>query len=257
MTSFIAPYVLRPTHTWTKALCFFHRQWRTQKDRQEVTKSSNSETTEATALSETMADTENTTGTKASDEASMMNGDTKSAEAPAVTPIGSEDVPMTEKKSDDEGTAAKDTTTASALTVSGGADTAAGATTPLAVSTTTASASRETDDALATSKDPSDEDFVDEDDVDKEEEELFCILEKEKEKEDLEEALHPEDKPKAAPALIQAGIKAGEVKDENDDAVKVGDSEAKDEEKAGIVQVRILVDCWSLPDTILFCLFII
>lgn len=213
----------------------------------------NSETTEATALSATMSDTENTTGAKASDEASMMNGETKNTEAPAVTPIGSEDVPMTEKKSDDEGTAVKDTSTASAANVSGGAGIAASATQPPAESTTTASAPRELDDEVGPSKDP-EEDFADEDDVDKDEEALFCILEKEKEKEDLEEALHPEDKPKAAPALIQAGIKAGEVKDEDDDAVKSGDAEAKEEEKAGIVQVSILYECWSLPGTILFCL---
>jgi hypothetical protein len=229
----------------------------TQKRSSGHQKGENHEATEATALSATMSDTGNTPGGETSDEALLMNGEAKSTEALAVTPIGSEELPMTEKKSDDEGTATKDTTTTSAVSAGGGTCIEPAATEQPTESTTTANPSGETDDALAPSKAPSEEDFVDEDDVDKEEEALFCTLEMEKEKEDLEEALHLEDKPKAAPALIQAGIKAGEVQDEDDDAVKSGDAKEEEKEKAGVVQVSILYYCLSLLYTILLCLFII
>lgn len=69
------------------------------------------------------------------------------------------------------------------------------------------------------------ENYDDEDDVDPEEEQLFKTLEQKQAEEDLEEALHPNDKPKtaaAAPTLLKAAIEAGEVKAEDEDAAKKG-----------------------------------
>ena len=69
------------------------------------------------------------------------------------------------------------------------------------------------------------ENYDDEDDVDPDEEQLFKTLEQKQAEEDLEEALHPNDKPKtvaAAPTLLKAAIEAGEVKAEDEDADKKG-----------------------------------
>ena len=77
------------------------------------------------------------------------------------------------------------------------------------------------------------ENYDDEDDVDPDEEQLFKSLEQKQAEDDMEEALHPSDKPKtvaAAPALLKAAIEAGEVKAEDED---VDEKKGKDNQ-AGV-----------------------
>lgn len=95
----------------------------------------------------------------------------------------------------------------------------------------------ETAATTSTAPEPSEEDFADEDDVDAEEEELFCSLEKAKEKEELE----GESKLKAAPALVQRGIQLGEVDAEDtasDDKAKVSEEEHKGEVQVSLYPLR-------------------
>lgn len=81
-------------------------------------------------------------------------------------------------------------------------------------------AALKTDDVKKPTPEPSEEDFADEDDVAKEEEELFCTLEQEKAKEELE---HAGDE-KVAPTLLKEALQKGEVvkspdvKDKKEDA---------------------------------------
>jgi len=88
-----------------------------------------------------------------------------------------------------------------------------------------------------------DEDDADEEDADEpeepdEEENLFLELEQEKEKEDQEELLHPHAQPKAveaAPRLLQAALKEGQVRasdsEEESDKEKTASPEKKKEEE--------------------------
>ena len=109
------------------------------------------------------------------------------------------------------------------------------------------------------------DDFVDEDDVDAEEEELFKSLEQRKAEEDLEEALHPSDKPKtvaSAPALLKAAIEAGEVKAEDEDGANGDAKDKKEDDTAGVSSGLCLgsigyianyYGCWREGDIQVLC----